>query len=49
MSCFGPRVYRKILTTAGRRMDPVLAGTIRDELLSATDDRELDDFSWGEL
>ena len=46
MGCLSQRVYRKVLTKAGKRMDPTLAGTVRDELLSSVDDRDLDDFTW---
>jgi hypothetical protein len=46
MSCLSARVFRRVSAKADRRMDETLAGTVKDELLSATDDRTLDDFSW---
>jgi hypothetical protein len=46
MGCISSRVFRKVTSTADRRLSPELAGTVRDELNSATDDRTLDDFSW---
>ena len=46
MSCFSQRIYRNISSKADRRLGTILAGTIRDELLSAMDERNIDDFCW---